>query len=146
MPIIMAFDPGGTTGYVRYDTLEELSSYSQGQFGSLNHHKQLRDLLNHYDPGLVVTERFDYVSGKTKVDLSANEYIGVIKLWCQDNKVQYIDQSRSLKDFWDNQKLKVYGLYRPGMPHANDAMRHLLVYLNSINHPALDLSRLSHLS
>lgn len=137
---IIAFDPGGTTGWACYtDEIGCKRFYGSGEYGPHPHHVELHNLLEVQQPDVVVCERFDYVGGKVTVDLMAPQYIGVMELWVRMNgamslspsRVPLVMQSRSLKDFWDNGKLKALDLYRPQsqMPHANDAMRHLLVYL-----------------
>lgn len=139
---LIAFDPGGTTGWciVDYTPLGAFSSErftACGQLGD-QHYVQLYDLLTVQRPNIIVCERFDYVGGKTNVDLMAKEYIGVIELWVRKNsppRLPVVMQSRSLKDFWDNDKLKKLGLYKRGMPHANDAIRHTLVWLQTQYNP-----------
>jgi hypothetical protein len=34
--------------------------------------------------------------------------------------------AQQAKAFWTDEKLKLVGLYEPGMKHARDALRHLL--------------------
>lgn len=121
---VIAFDPGGTTG------VAILTPTSRKRI----HVRQLTEiweLLNRYSPDEVVVERFQfrYGGGRSKVDLTAKEVIGVIKLWCALKNVPLFEQTPSqAKNLWTDKKLKQLDLWLP-MPHAMDATRHLLYHL-----------------
>lgn len=126
---ILAFDPGGTTGVCGWHDLAGI--VMQQQLDIVNHHLALWTLLEAVKPDIVVYERFDFRQGKTKIDMVAREYIGVIKLWQQQQPgVTLVPQTAAFgKGFWTNEKLKAARLYVPGSPHAMDATRHMLQYL-----------------
>lgn len=122
---VIAFDPGGTTG-IAWESYDRLIFTDQ-----------LKDLDNIYNildqnyPEYVVYERFDfrYGGGRARVDLTAKEVIGVIKLWCIHNHKKPHEQTPSqAKKLWTDDKLRRSDLWRPGMPHAMDATRHVLYF------------------
>jgi hypothetical protein len=127
---ILAYDPGGTTGYCGWH--DEHGVTMQDQIDTPDHHLILEALLNLVDPDVVVYETFNYIPDLADADLIAREYIGVIKLWGEKNThAELVPQSPNYgKAFWDNDKLKKAGLYKPGLPHANDATRHMLAYVS----------------
>lgn len=129
---ILAFDPGGITGLCGFHS--QVGVTMQDQICTEERHNvQLYALLELIKPELVVCERFDYHGGRMAVDLTARNYIGVIELWCDQFDVHLEMQKPSTgKDFWDDKKMKKAKLYKPGLPHANDATRHLLYYLTFV--------------
>lgn len=123
---IIAFDPGGCTGVA---FLEPNGTVHCSQINTDRHHKRLYNLLEGFNPDVVVCESFLY-QHRAKVELIPVEYIGVIHLWCLQHEVILTRQSASQgKKFWTDDKLKKAKLYEPGLPHAMDAMRHLLYYI-----------------
>lgn len=158
---IAAFDPGQTSGWAtaRFDDLlhtglHELSQieFAFGQLGPNPHHYELYELLNtlntpsRFEPALasleVVSESFQFRQhispdhAKTGLVLTSVEYIGVIKLFCEENGIDLVEYNASAAKHFvpdsgphANDKLRALGLYQKGMKHANDATRHLLRYL-----------------
>jgi hypothetical protein len=133
--LIVAFDPGGTTGVASYDDQEE--EWARTQLIGY-HHKELWEWLLNHDPQVIIYERFMYqrreLTKGVSLNLDAVEYIGVLKLWEKMSSPlspQLICQTpHQAKKFWDDNKLKTLNLYMAGAPHANDATRHLLYYLS----------------
>ena len=130
--IVAAFDPGGTTGAA---ILLEDGSVVQEQYKEL---LQIWYLLEAQGPKLdLVVERFQfrYGGGRSRVDLSAVEVIGILKLynqmysWSEDAPKLYLQTPSQAKNLWTDSKLKHLGLWIPGKPHAMDATRHLLYHL-----------------
>lgn len=152
---VLAFDPGGTTGwaYCEHKVGDDPSilEWHHGQIGPHEHHDELWDHINSYAFGLndgpalqIVYESFEFRQhinkehAKTGVELISKEYIGIIKLWWQQNShmpepySQTASNAKGLipdKGPQANEKLKQLGLYVPAMKHANDAYRHLLKYM-----------------
>jgi len=122
---ILAFDPGGTTGWRAYDEPE----FHGGFLGPDPHHIELWGLLESLDPGVVVCESFQHTMGKSTILISV-EYIGIIKLWCKmrDRPLHMLTSSRG-KGFWSDEKLKYIDAYTVNK-HTRDATRHLLHYLS----------------
>lgn len=81
-------------------------------------------------PDTVVCESFQYRPKLDKAVLTPVEVIGGIKLWCVKHGVKLVFQTPGQRMWWNDDRLKGMRLYKPGKPHANDAMRHLLTYLN----------------
>ena len=127
----MALDPGGTTGWVFYDSY--LDIWEVGQIGPHEHHQTLWRLLEDYKPNIIIDERFEYqrrdLEKGVSLVLISREYIGVAKLWCAMHARQHILHQVAYKRFFDDNKLKLMGRFLPGCKHANDAMRHMLYHL-----------------
>lgn len=142
MGYIVAFDPGETTGLAWLKPGSE--RLVSDEIRQRNHHLYLYDtVLNAMKPDLVVCESFDH-RRLLNANLIAREYIGVIALWCQQTGTPLVMQSPSQpKKFWAMDKLKSLNVYNEKMPHANDAMRHLLHYLVFTRGQKWRLDRLS---
>jgi hypothetical protein len=123
---VISIDPGGTTGYCPavVDDNELTISIREGRLSEL----ALYDLLDHWRPEIVIAEDFEYRNpGRAGLDLTPVKLLGVISVWCQQNKVAPIFQKASLgKAYFSNDKLHALKLYRRGKPHGRDALRHLL--------------------
>lgn len=130
MSVILGIDPGGTTGAVKYQSNRKEFSIVK-QFGAEQHHSDLARWIDANLPDLIVYERFDYRRNMKNVDLSAVEYIGVIKLTCQEAGYNYVEQQqlKGHRGLWTDSKLKTLGLYEPGKVHAMDAIRQVLYYV-----------------
>jgi hypothetical protein len=128
---LLSLDPGGTTGFAIRDS----EVIRGGQLAWDEHHRHLWDLLDFERPDAVVCEEFQYQIRRNQgvdmpgIVLVSKEYIGVAKIWCDLRGKVYHEQKLSSLKFWDDDKLKKIGLYEPGKPHRNDAVRHLLYYI-----------------
>ena len=135
---VISLDPGGTTGY----TL----AYKDGQHlyiapcqAELDH-RGILGLLIETQPNYAICEDFEYRPGVARpyIVLVSLEYIGVIKLFCGPgysisgghSETPLFMQKAMVaigdKAFYNNEKLKHMGLYKRGVPHGLDSMRHLL--------------------
>lgn len=151
LPCILAFDPGGTTGWACFDpnVKDQDQTISFGQFNHQEHHKDLFDFLVNIAelritaPLHIVYERFDFRKEdqtRDKIEYISCEYIAVIKLFCKMYKnsgIKIIAQGSAqavgkTAFFGDgpegNRKMKLLGLYHPGQVHATDALRHYAYY------------------
>lgn len=147
---IIAIDPGGTTGWAQHILFrDQISNPMVNIAGAINvgfysgdHHNFLWDNLYDFNPDVIVYERFDYQirvdskdNERQKIDLSAKEYIGILKLWAaKSSKCKLVPQVQMKGEGgsqWTDEKLKHLGLYHPGKDgeHMNDAQRHLLSYI-----------------
>ena len=121
---VVAFDPGGTTGIAYFinghPVIEEITSYPHiGAF------------ITDKKPDVIVYESFQHRLNQPlkKFILLPIEVIGIIKCFGEALGSTLIAQTPATgKKFWTNDKLKKVGLYVTGVPHAMDAMRHLLQY------------------
>ena len=177
---VLAFDPGGTTGWahaflsgpIDHPTLVDLRdiTLSTGELGPEPHHEELFDFIRHaYRSGFelsvlerhspvyeeaeleIVSEPFHYRQNvvedggkfRGKVELISAEYIGVIRLACQQLGLSYYDRFTpgEAKSYVPDRKLELLGwLQTPVTPmrHRNDALRQLVKYLivkKGVRHP-----------
>lgn len=149
---IIAFDPGGTTGWAGHRVRPRdhpMSEWAGGQFSPdddvhpvvnpaaehCGHHKHLFEWLHKMKPNVVVCERFVYEIRRNQgvdmpgVVLISRDYIGVIELYCKMTLTPLFMRTRNALHLWDDEKLKKLGLYTAGARHRNDATRHLLDYI-----------------
>ncbi len=130
---VLSLDPGVTTGWCRADLEDSFVSLLPGQ-GELSH-RQIYSLLATYEPHYVVCEDFEYRPGQAKdyIVLTSLEYIGVVKLYAEPSSTRmWIQPKLSMqkaaegKGYYSNDKLKELGVYKRGLPHGMDALRHML--------------------
>jgi len=138
--MIMAFDPGGTTGWFRAavtpDGRIDEQSIAYGEEGPHEHHTVVQLLLEAtlqmWPHLLVVSERYIPQFGKAQ-NTVALEYIGVMKMFARRNLVSFELQNRADKDWWTHSRLDHVGLWPKGMRHAQDAARHWAAYATKQN-------------
>lgn len=134
MTRLITFDPGGITGWCVH--VIESGLLVSGELDSPRHHRELWKHLHDISPDTLIYERFDYHGGLAHAELISRDYCGVIDLYGQLYNKPVIQQSPSQMEFWDDEKLKKARLYKPGLPHANDATRHMLYYVTfTLNQP-----------
>lgn len=139
---VIAFDPGGTTGWASYTAMKKEgvkpqfweSFWDCGQLGQdkEKHGYFLRKLLNEQEleDTVIVCERFNDRQSEHAVDLVSREYIGVIETWCQEFHVPLIMQMPSYaKGFVKDDNLRKAGVWSPRQKHAMDGYRHLIAFL-----------------
>jgi hypothetical protein len=145
---ILAFDPGGTTGWaaLEYDipVPPHEPIWRRGHLEGADHQSKLWNFLmaelidtttsTDRENSRVVVERFDYRNdSRPGLELISREYIGVIKLFCQRSEVILQLQTpvgkMGKKTFVKKENIQRLGLYNPGMKHAMDATAHLLNYI-----------------
>lgn len=128
---VMALDPGQTTGWSYWDCHERVG-YGQETISDIE------DFLNQYlDTGWcgidqLVFENYRVYPGREKVqgNLYTPRLIGRIEAWAEHNNVPVAKQMAApVKRFCSDEKLKDWGLYVKGQPHANDATRHAAYFL-----------------
>lgn len=129
---IIAFDPGGTTGWaivtIESGELRSIES-GQGKYRALD----LWTMLISYAPHYIVCETFRYrTQSRAGLDLTSMKWIGVFELYCQQtpgNCHLKMQEPSEGKGFWTDEKLKKAGLFIRGKPHSRDAVRHLAYFL-----------------
>jgi hypothetical protein len=142
--LIVALDPGGTTGVATYESANQTWERLQLE---RDHHEQLYDLLVDWEPDVIVCERFLYqrreINKGVSLRLDSVEYIGVTRLYCKEHNVELVMQTASqAKGLWTDIKLKKVGLWIPGKVHAMDATRHLLYYITVAMHDSTYVMKL----
>src|SRR5690606_28527171 len=84
------------------------------------------------DADVVVVESFRVAPAKAQSlawdELPAPQVIGVIKEYCLNSEIPYIEQPSAYKRFFSDEKLKGLDLYQKGIPHGMDALRHALFF------------------
>jgi hypothetical protein len=128
----LALDPGGTTGYAKCEMISQTIRvrYGQAEWSELDLWRELEA----YRPLDVVYESFQYRPGKAKpsVNLRPPELIGVVKLYGQryNGSVKLHPQTAAKgKAYFSNKRIKELDLYKSGVDHGRDALRHLLHWL-----------------
>lgn len=138
MTKILAIDPGVTIGFAACSEVIEIVTF---QIRLESEYDKLSQLITEIKPDVVVYEKFDHRQ-RAKVDYTAVEQIGVIKLHALMQGFKLVPQSASYaKVFFDDQKLKHLGLYEKGKGHAMDALRHILRYRLDQGHISLEAFR-----
>lgn len=150
---ILAFDPGGTTGWANVQCNGGMPSdlsmddfkLDVGDLGPEEHHNALFNFTAEYVIDYpktlhLVTEAFNFrqfasdgSSGKAKVELISCEYIGIIKLFAERYDIPVASYNSSEgKGFATDMKLEAMGwLQTPRTPmrHRNDAIRQAVCYM-----------------
>lgn len=130
--MILAVDPGGTTGWATYrHELENAGQLAPQEFCVMAH-----VLASEWGEELtIVVERFT-ISQRTLRATKAGSYdaieqIGVCryvsKAYCGRDIV--MQQPADVMSLVTDDRLRALDWYHPGMPHANDALRHLTYFL-----------------
>jgi len=137
---ICALDPGVTTGLATA-TDDHYTSFELKAGDYPHPHEMLFDTLSNLEPKKIIYESFQFRQAQLGAVFKGVEYIGVIELYAQLKCIEVIIQSPSDgKAFWDDKKLRALGVYKPGKPHANDAIRHLLTYRGKQDPEFLDFA------
>jgi hypothetical protein len=136
MTTMLCLDPGGTTGLaiISFEPEQEASlvHYEQvpgGLEGFINWYKSEREIWN-WD--MVVCEDFTLRMNVKFPDLSPVYIIGALEAFEWPDKPTY--QQPTQKPLCDDDRLKVLGFHKPGKGHANDAIRHGIIYLRKSRH------------
>ena len=136
--MILAVDPGKTTGLA---TWAEDEPFMSAQLPHMEFLDWTWDIL-WTEIDAVVCESYIITAAtlrKTRGENWSLEQIGALRWMCERTRgvTSFTLQSPSeAKSFATDAKLRKVGWYKPGQDHANDASRHLLVYL--IRHNLFD--------
>ena len=136
---VFAIDPGPHTGIVWRELngafISVTLDFTVDEFQVDPHYILFCWLGQHVlDGDKVICEKFEFQKVKqdrASLNYDAGEYVGVVKLYCQREKIDLVMQSPSLavgeKAFWIDDKLKRAGLYKGRKTrHERDALRHWL--------------------
>ena len=136
MTTMLCLDPGGTTGLAVFSFEEDkdpsLVHFDQipgGLDGFLDWYKSEREIWN-WD--MIVCEDFTLRMNVKFPDLSPVYIIGALEALEWPSKPTY--QQPTQKPLCDDDRLKVLGMHKPGKGHANDAIRHGIIYLRNRRH------------
>lgn len=129
MSSVVAVDPGGTTGIAVWSPTFGLT---------LTEHKPDAAVdwlanLSWGDRKHFVVERYIITPATAKMSQQhdALEIIGALKYLARSHgHTLSLQTPAEAKAYSTDAKLKTVGWYKPGLPHARDASRHLLLYLS----------------
>jgi hypothetical protein len=130
---IFACDPGKCSGWAIYDDLGEVFS---GQLEFAEFVTFADDEAKYAKPDVIVVERFTITqeTAKKTQQTDALEVIGVLRYLAQREGSKFIRKQTptEAKRFSTNDRLETLGWLKHPLAqwdHANDALRHLLLYL-----------------
>lgn len=125
---VVSLDPGQTTGVCLVRNRTKPWELQTTEIGPQDHHVRLLKQLSLWKPDVLIVEDFDNRSQAAAI-LTSKEYIGVAKAYAQGNRncTLVLQHAGNVMTFWNNDKLRKYGVYFPGR-HARDACRHYLHY------------------
>lgn len=130
---VLSLDPGGTTGVavIEYDdvsvALLETTQVKGDLRGFLQWQKTFDTPIDQ-----IVCESFTLRPGIHGVNLAPTYVIGALEALYQNYDIIY--QEPKLKPLCDDERLKRFGFYQTAMQHANDAVRHAIIYLRNNRH------------
>jgi hypothetical protein len=146
--LILGLDPGETTGVCQIVHMGPMLMINQFQrntsiiewgvdaYNELipDPPSHLKESLHYVPDAVVVIESYRIYSWRTKqhtwASLLTPRLIGCAETLCRLKKVPLIQQSAQVgKGFCTDDRLKQWGLYKPGNPHSNDATRHVCQFL-----------------
>ena len=145
-PRIIAVDPGGTTGLAFHGF--EYPPLEREQTDHLEMLSGLYELLGEHIvkdiPVTIVCEKF-FITGQTSKKSRQTEalrIIGALEWMCDYSGAHFVLQPPSdAKDFASNDRIRAAGLWHVGgAGHANDAARHLLLYM--VKHRMVDIAEI----
>lgn len=126
---VLAIDPGETTGIATFNALELIKFWQEDTKTLESSAKNLTPILVNTAWDAVVIEEYRVFSWRSKEHswshLHTPQLIGYIRGTLAIEGIKPIMQTpQNAKGFCTDQKLKDWGFYQRGMPHARDAIRH----------------------
>jgi len=131
---IIGIDPGVMTGFC-YGHILDTGHVVIMPFQAMDEVDDLYRRLEEYNPRHIIMEDFEYRGGRnqTGINLFPVQLIGVARLYemnAPDGKCALrLQKAAQGKSYYSDVTLKNLGLYKRGVPHGIDAMRHLLQWL-----------------
>lgn len=133
MATVVGVDPGGTTGIALWSPAQGLTLR---QIEGADHAVDwLADTARTLKSATFVVEKYIITPATAKLSQQHDplEIIGALKFLARKYDHKIVLQSPSeAKAFSSNSKLKRVQWYQPGMDHARDASRHVLLYLSKV--------------
>lgn len=134
---ILAIDPGVTTGYC----LAEIRNVNQSTKILIDLHPSqmvddvdgVWDKLDEIKPRYIVCEDFEFrQKSRAGLVLFSVQVIGVVRLYeikAEHQIAVYLQKASQGKGYYTDKMLRDVGLYKRGIPHGTDALRHLCHWL-----------------
>jgi hypothetical protein len=131
-PWILALDPGKTTGWATYNE----GNFESGQTNFMETCQLIRDMATWEKTDLHIVSESFLITMQTVKNTQAPwslELIGVARYFAQELTGQdlTLQMPSAAKRFSSDERLKAFGWHKPGKGHANDAARHLLLFMVS---------------
>lgn len=125
----LSADPGQTTGAIVVEYIQQSYGFSFWEIDC----RRLRawsDFLMGVKPDVILYEDFKHRPNLMKAELYSVQVIGVTRLYAElhDIEIPFTPIPSEAKAFWDDDKIKKLGMWRPGKKHAMDALRVFLTY------------------
>jgi hypothetical protein len=117
---ILAIDPGRTSGICDSESPEEYFVLQMHEFDAI-------DYIESVAPQLIIMEKF-VIQKRPNIDAFPLELIGCIHRYCTKSKCVLVEQMPSNIKGVQDEMLKRCGLWVPGYPHGQDAMKHMVFY------------------
>lgn len=129
---VAVFDPGETTGFAVFDRGEDTTTLTYvRQLDTWPIEKAIPSFHRAFEfrPQHVVYEAYHIYKWRlqehTYSEVPTIQLIGILKYMCIIRQIPYTKQTALTgKSFCTDQKLEYWGLYRPGLIHGRDAIRH----------------------
>ena len=133
---ILAVDPGVMTGYVYAEITPERTLHVY-PFEMTDEVDDFWRRLHEFKPWRIVMEDFDFRGGHQRASTGINYFpiqlIGVARLYeliePTGKTALFLQKAAQGKAYYSNQTLKENKLYKRGIPHGMDALRHLLQWI-----------------
>ena len=134
--VVVWVDPGKMTGVASWDHLTgTFTSLHVPDLAALGNWIEILLLVNDNDPDFKLAlgwERYIITPGNTRHGTAywSLEAIGVLRYLALKYHITILPpQTSSMMGTSTDERLKMIGWFKPGMPHANDAARHLMRYM-----------------
>lgn len=132
MATVVAVDPGGTTGLAVWSPGMGISLWEGKPDEAVDRLANL-SAINHKRHFVVERYIITPATAKMSQQHDALEIIGALKYLVRTHDhTLSLQTPAEAKAFSTDTKLKTVGWYKPGLPHARDASRHLLLYLSKV--------------
>lgn len=131
---ILTLDPGETTGYAVFNGMDGVAHGEINTSKVENSVESISHLFDVYKPEIVVIEEYRVYAWRAKQHswstLHTPRLIGSIQTLCSMYDIPTAMQGAGIvKQFVTNDKLKDWGFYIKGQPHARDATRHACYFI-----------------
>lgn len=126
---VLALDPGQTTGVAVIENGQLIDWLQLNTKDIPTGIAALSELYSKVQPQYIISEAYKIYGWKKDShawsDLHTPQLIGVIKTLAQQRNIPHEERlAQEAKVFCTDTKLEEWGMYKPGMKHARDAIRH----------------------
>jgi hypothetical protein len=135
---LLAIDPGETTGICIWDGDKAAFFICQLETKEIGPaYVQLHELIQKVNPTHVRAEDYRIYSWMTEQHAGTNlhtpKLIGAIEVAAHNLSVPCsLVMAQQPKALWNDDNLKLAGLYNPGLKHGRDALRHACYYIANL--------------